>query len=70
VSGQIDVSNECEFKEGKANPFGWSQYEVHHGGRRIGWIESGNPMHFVEPYSYELVPEGSNVRLVVWKKAP
>lgn len=36
-----DVSSELHLKNGKANPFGWSQYEVWHNDKQIGWLESG-----------------------------
>lgn len=36
-----DVSNELHLKNGKANPYGWSQYEVWHNEKKIGWLESG-----------------------------
>jgi hypothetical protein len=49
-----DVSDEIETKNGKANPFGWSQYEVHHRGKRIGWLESGYPMDFLSDYKFEV----------------
>lgn len=48
----VDVSDDVELKNGKSNPFGWSQYEVHHDGKRIGWIESGFAMDFIEPYTF------------------
>lgn len=36
-----DVSAVVELRNGKANPFGWSQFEVWHGNKRIGFLESG-----------------------------
>lgn len=47
-----DISDDVSLENGKANPFGWSQYEVHHEGKRIGWIESGHPMDFEEGYTF------------------
>ena len=61
-----DISEEIELKNGKGNGVGWSQYEVWHEGRRIGWIESGCPMDFVEGYRFEEVPEGKDRRLLVY----
>jgi len=37
-----DVSDDLELKNKKANPFGWSQSEIWHGEKQIGWIESGS----------------------------
>lgn len=37
-----DVSDEVDLINGKSNPFGWSQHEVHHNGRKIGLLESGS----------------------------
>lgn len=44
-----DISDEIELKNGKSNPFGWSQHEIWitknvNGAllpERIGWVESG-----------------------------
>lgn len=52
-----DVSQEIELKNGKANPFGWSQYEVHHEGKMIGWLESGDPSDFRDGYTFSIVDE-------------
>lgn len=48
-----DISDEVELKNSKSNPFGWSQHEVHHLGKRIGWIESGAP-DLQEPYTFTI----------------
>jgi hypothetical protein len=37
----VDISNELETKNGKANPFGWSQSELWHKNNQIGWVECG-----------------------------
>ena len=49
----VEISDEIELVNGKANPFGWSQYEIHYGGERIGWLESGCPSDFVEGFRFE-----------------
>jgi hypothetical protein len=54
-----DVSDEIELKNGRASLF-WSQYEVHHGGKRVGWLESGCPSDFVDGYTAEERPEPSS----------
>jgi hypothetical protein len=48
----VDVSNDCTLENRKANPNGWSQAEVHHSGKRIGWMESGYPMDFEKGYTF------------------
>lgn len=52
-----DISDDCSLQNGKSNPFGWSQYEVHYQGKRIGWIESGYPMDFEEGFTFETKEE-------------
>ena len=32
-----------EMKNGKANPFGWSQHELYYKDKKIGYLESGEP---------------------------
>jgi hypothetical protein len=49
----VDVSNDCSLENKKSNPFGWSQCEVHHAGERIGWMESGSLMDFVDGYTFD-----------------
>jgi hypothetical protein len=39
----IDISDEIKLGEGKANPFGWSQYKILYNGEEIGWFENGEP---------------------------
>ena len=36
-----DISDDLKLKDGKANPWGWSQYKVCHKGNFLGFIESG-----------------------------
>ncbi len=55
--GEKDVSDEVTLENGKALPGGWSQSEIHHGGKRIGWLESGEPMDFVDGYSFTMTEE-------------
>lgn len=50
----IDVSEDIEGRNHRSNPFGWSQIEIWHEGNRIGWIESGYPMDFIEGYDAEV----------------
>ena len=38
-----DISDQIELKDGKANPFGWSQYRMEWNGETLGWLESGSP---------------------------
>jgi len=40
-----NISDEVELTEGKANPFGWSQYRMMYGVEFVGWLESGYPMN-------------------------
>lgn len=50
--GGTDVSNAVTLVNGKGNGCGWTQHEIHHNGKRIGWLESGYPMDFIEGYTY------------------
>lgn len=63
-----DISDEITLEKGRALPTGWSQAEIHHEGKRIGWLESGTPMDFVEGYSFKIIQEENQVRLVIFKK--
>ena len=68
MTGKRDISNEIELKNGKGNPFGWSQHEIHYDGKKIGWLESGTPQDFIDGYSFEVVRETANrERLKVYK---
>jgi len=48
-----DVSNDISLENAKANPFGWSQREVHHKGVRIGWMENGYFRDFIPGYTFK-----------------
>ena len=47
-----DISDYVTLENGKSNPFGWSQYEIHYKNKRIGWFENGYPMDFEDGYSF------------------
>jgi hypothetical protein len=66
-----DVSDEIELKNGKANPFGWSTYDIFHCGGKIGNLYCGEPRDFIKGYSYELKKEDEKTtRLIVyWDEA-
>lgn len=49
-----DISDSLELKNGKGNPFGWSQHELHYQGHRIGWLESGYPESFEGGYTWKI----------------
>ena len=49
-----DIFNDVELKNGKANPFGWSQYEIYYKRKRIGWLESGYPMDFEKGFTFKI----------------
>lgn len=51
--GEEDISNDVSLEKHKANPFGWSQAEVHYQGKRIGWMENGAFMDFEHGYSFK-----------------
>jgi len=53
----MEISDEVSLENGKANPFGWSQYEIHYEGQKIGWLESGRPMDFEEGFTFVLEEE-------------
>jgi len=68
ASIEKDVSNEIELKNEKGNPFGWSQQEMWHDGKRIGWIESGAVDINAPGYRFTLTPEGEKkTRLAVYR---
>lgn len=52
-----DISDEVSLENHKSNPFGWSQAEIHYNGERIGWLESGQPMDFIEGFSFSVTQE-------------
>lgn len=37
-----DISDECKLKNGKGNPFGWSQYEIFYNKTSLGFLECGD----------------------------
>ncbi len=49
-----EISDDVTLENGKANPFGWSQYEIHYDGKRIGWIENGEPMDFERGFTFSV----------------
>ena len=53
-----DISDNIELKNGKSNPFGWSQYEIHYQGRRIGWLENGD-FDMDDGFSAEIIEESN-----------
>lgn len=55
--GDQDISDDCSLENRKASPFGWSQSEIHYQGQRIGWLESGYPMDFIDGYSFKITQE-------------
>lgn len=56
-----DVSAAIELRNGKANPFGWSQYELWHGNKRIGFLESGSVEITDDPFKEYVVEEKDHV---------
>lgn len=52
-----DISDDVTLENRKSNPFGWSQSEIHHEGKRIGWLENGYPTDFVDPYTFTVTEE-------------
>lgn len=55
--GDIDISDDITLENRKANPFGWSQSEIHYEGKRIGWLESGYPMDFEPGFRFIVTEE-------------
>lgn len=61
----LDVTDDCDLADGKRNPFGWSQYRIIHRERAgmadvetfVGWLESGEPMDVVAPYTAEIIED-------------
>ncbi len=53
----IDISDEIELKNGRGNPFGWSQEEIWHDGKAIGWLECGKICIYNDDYYSEEVQE-------------
>lgn len=62
----LDISNDIELKNGKSNPFGWSQEEVHYEGKRIGFLECG-AFDMDEGYSVDSKKEGDVTRVFIYK---
>lgn len=54
---KMEISNNVTLENGQSNPFGWSQYEIHYKGERIGRLESGYPANFEKGYSFEVVDD-------------
>jgi len=64
-----NVSNEVELRNGKANPFGWSYYELWHAGQKIGEIYCGEPKITDSDYRHECVQsDDGNIQLVIYLK--
>jgi hypothetical protein len=64
-----DISYEIELKNGKANPFGWSQSEVWHEGKRIGFLYCGEFTDFGPGYSTEIKKvDEKTVRGIIYKE--
>ncbi len=61
-----DCSDEVEFKNGKATPFGWSTAELWHNGEQIGDHYCGDVKITHPQYSFSITPEGSNKRLTIF----
>jgi len=49
----VDVTEECSFKNGRGNPFGWSQHELWHADRLIGTVDSGDVQLSAAGYTWE-----------------
>lgn len=63
----LDISDEVELKNGRANPFGWSQQEIWYDGIRLGWIECGAVDLNIEGYTHKIIKEDKLTRLVIYK---
>ena len=63
--GKSDISNQVKLTNGKANPWGWSQYTIEYRGKVIGFIESGLPDITDKNYSCQLLEEKSYVFIYV-----
>ena len=51
-----DISDCITTKNGKGNPFGWSQYELWHKDiKQIGWVESGSVAIYEKGYTFKEV---------------
>ena len=48
---KIDISDDVEFKNGRANGLGWVQEEVWYRGQKIGWLVSGYLQDLISPIS-------------------
>jgi hypothetical protein len=61
-----DINEGVDLRNGKANPFGWSQYEVwltEHGGEamiehKIADLYCGEPINLAEGYSFRIEKGG------------
>lgn len=65
---KVDISDEIELKNGRANACGWSQKEVWHDGKQIGWLYCGELKDFVDGYSFEIKEiDSKTVRGIIYK---
>ena len=63
---KLDISDDVEFKNGKGNPFGWSQEEIWHNGKCIGFLESGTISIYESHYSSEVIQETGRKRGIIY----
>ena len=60
-----DCSDEIELKNGRALPGGWNTVEMWHLEHKIGSIYCGKPEITADGYSFEVINEGTQDRLIV-----
>lgn len=58
----MDISDDIELRNGKANPFGWSQSEIFYKDESIGWLYCGEPTDFKDGYKYEVKNLGKEIK--------
>ncbi len=67
----IDISDEIELKNGKGNPSGWSQQEIWHDNKIIGWLESGGIFIEHDDYCSKTIRETKKrTRGIIYKYEP
>ncbi len=62
----IEISDDIELRNGKSNPFGWSQHEIWYDNQRIGWIESGD-IDLNDGYTYTEEKDNNRTRVKIFK---
>lgn len=61
-----DISEEIELKNGRKRDH-YLHSEIHHEGKMIGSLENGEPVNFIEGYSFRVTKEGETKRVTIFQ---